>query len=313
VEWAVAEVGMGGRLDATNVVRPEVAVVTRIGMDHTKTLGDAIALIAAEKAGLVKPGVPVVSSALHPDARSVVERAAAERGCPLYLLGRDFRFVHRALGWDGSQVEATTWRKSRRFRLPMLGERQSENAAVAFAAYDVLVERCRIPEPDAEALAEIDIPCRIELVCRSPAVILDAAHNESSAEALAETLDSLPKVAGPRVLIFGATQDKDWQAMLRILTPKFSHIVFTQYRHNPRAVPAARLVGFVPTPEMETFMEYDPKAAWSKAWSLVSPPASEAAKSPSGLICATGSFFLASELRPLMTQTLACGRNVYNS
>ena len=302
VDWAVVEVGVGGRLDATNVVAPAVSVISEIGLDHTKTLGETIAAIAAEKAGIIKPGTPALTSATHPEAVEVIERYSAENDAPLYRLGRDFRYEYQSRGWDGSHVVVETGKELRQFDWRLLGAHQARNAALAWAAFDVVAEKFRLESPPADTLKDLRMPGRLEVIQREPfIVILDVAHNEPSAVALAEFLRMVKKGAGPRVLIFAASRDKNWPAMLERLVDQFDMIVATQYRQNARAAPVTQLVERLGRLGVIPIVTVGPQEAWAAALKQV-------AGYREGLICVAGSFFLAAEIRPLLLQSGGYGR-----
>jgi dihydrofolate synthase/folylpolyglutamate synthase len=297
-EMAVLEVGMGGRLDATNVCRPAVTLITTISRDHTRHLGSRIDQIAREKAGIVKPGIPLVSGVTAPEARKVIAEVCGEQGAPLRQLGQDFDFRYHPPGQDtGALVTVHTPRETwPELPLPLLGEHQAANAAVAIAALEVLVDQGWDVTPQAVryGLRRVRWPGRIEIVGRRPTVIIDAAHNWAAVAALLKTLDeSCP--ARRRVLIFAATRDKDVCGMLRQLLPRFDTVVLTTFQNNPRNVPIeelqrlARMLGDQPLHTAS-----DPASAWKLARRLVGP---------ADLICITGSFFIAAELRELILDT----------
>jgi dihydrofolate synthase / folylpolyglutamate synthase len=302
VDWAVVEVGVGGRLDATNVVSPAVSVIAEIGLDHTKTLGETIAAIAAEKAGIIKPETPVLTSATSPEAIEVIQRFAERNNAPLKRLGRDFSCEHRSLGWDGSRVFVETWKGRRKFNWRLLGAHQGRNAALAWATFDLLAQKFNLKSPPPDALNEMQIPGRMEVIQREPfVVLLDVAHNEPSAAALAEFLRSAPKTSGTRVLVFAASRDKNWPAMLDRLVDLFDVVVVTQYQQNARAVPVAQLADRLKSRGLSPIVTIGPQVAWRTAVENV-------AGRREGLICIAGSFFLAAEIRPQLLQTAKQGR-----
>ncbi|MEO0530376.1 MAG: folylpolyglutamate synthase/dihydrofolate synthase family protein [Planctomycetota bacterium] len=242
VDAVVLEVGLGGRLDSTNVVTPAVSVITSISLDHTKQLGATRDLIAAEKAGIIKPGVPVVSGVTDAEAGDVIARLANERGSRLRLSGRDFtlqgdRFTRTAA--DGTEESIDNV-------VPALpGEAQARNAAVALATLGVLAdEGWELPiEARREGIATGRLPGRMERFEGDPLVIIDGAHNEASAEALADALDSLcsPASRERRVLVVAISNDKSPGAILKPLARRFSCVVGTRFLDNPRALPPSDL------------------------------------------------------------------------
>jgi dihydrofolate synthase/folylpolyglutamate synthase len=299
VEAAVLEVGLGGRLDSTNVCRPEVAIITSISFDHTLLLGNRLASIAFEKAGIIKPDRPAISGAIAAEAREVIERVCRERGAPLWQLERDFRYRYQpgrvtADGWQRPRVQVSTpagdWPE---MELNLLGEHQAANAAVALACVDRLEQLgWDLPEKAVAAgLAGVSWPARLEVVGRRPLVVLDCAHNVASAEALVQTLRTSFAPAR-RLLVFAGSSDKDLAGMFRVLAPHFAHAFLTRYTDNARGVPPERLAELL-------------RSAGHLSATLTDTPASalaaaRAAAGPDDLICLTGSVFLAGELRPLL-------------
>ncbi len=237
VDALVCEVGLGGRLDATNVVHPLVSVITSLSYDHTYLLGNTLAEIARENAGIIKPGVSVVSAPQPPEAIAVLEHVAAERGAPLIAVGRD---------WVYENGETTRCGQSFRagpaggplcdYWTPLIGEHQVINATVALAALDVTRQQGLHLPTDAVAagLRTVNWPGRFEIVRQQPWIVLDAAHNGESARWLSQALETLFADVGRRVMIFGAMADKDVRSMFTILLPHFDHLIFTQAAH-PRA------------------------------------------------------------------------------
>lgn len=309
VAAAVLEVGMGGRLDSTNVCQSTISVITSISLDHTKQLGDSLAQIAWEKSGIIKPGIPVVSGVLAPEALAVVERTAAERGCRLVQLGREFDFTYAPSRCDGSRDAASSidfhfHEFPRRtggvaatladVRFGLLGKHQAANCAVALAVLEELRRlHWNLPERDVRrGLAELYWPARVETIARAPTVVLDAAHNVASIQALIETLDEC-FVARKRILLFATTQEKDVAGMLKLALPKFDEVVLTRYLHNARGVPVAELAGIAArTSHRNWRTAADPSEAWSIVRSL--EPARD------DLVCIAGSFFIAAQMRPII-------------
>lgn len=192
VEYVVLETGMGGRLDCTNVCHPIVTIITTIGLDHTHILGDTLAQIAAEKAGIIKSGIPVVTWAVQPEAFPVIADRAHDLGCPLLCGDRDILLNGSySAGEDGARFTVSS-RLCRHENLtsPLLGEHQARNSALAVVAADLLAEtEPRVtPAGIRNGVSAVSWPLRFEIIQRSPTVVLDAAHNPQSAAALATTL-----------------------------------------------------------------------------------------------------------------------------
>jgi dihydrofolate synthase/folylpolyglutamate synthase len=240
VDAAVIEVGLGGRLDATNVVMPRVSVITSLSYDHMAVLGNTLTAIAGEKAGILKPGVPVVSAPQKAEALAVIERMAAERGCPLTLVGREVFVEAGEHSLDGQAfILSVPGGERAAFRIPLLGRHQIVNAAVAWAAL-----RASGLDVDEEAVrrgfAAARWPCRFQVVRREPPVVLDSAHNTDSFEKLAQTLDDyFPN--RPVTLIFGSSEDKDTAGMLGALGRRLALVVATRADH-PRALDPEKIL-----------------------------------------------------------------------
>lgn len=310
VQAAVVEVGMGGRLDSTNVVDPAVCVLTNISLDHTKQLGSTIAEIAGEKAGIIKPGKPVVSSAAAEDARVVIRERALRVGARLREWNVDFDVICEPRGLEGSDVEVATWRRRwPKLRIAPVGAHQCANAATAMAAIDALIES-GLPlreEAIGPGLSRLAIPGRFEVLSSDPRVILDVAHNPASFEALAATLDAVlpPSGRGRRILVFAVSRDKDWRGMWQAIRGRFDTVVVTQYTSHQRALPASVLAAHVGKSGARVITTGSVEEAWlavlkeleSKGLRRTS---SAASLSPDeDVIVATGSFYLVAELRDL--------------
>ena len=240
VDVAVVEAGMGGRWDATNVNAADVAVITPIGMDHTDYLGETLAEIAAEKAGIIKPGARVVLAHQQPEALAVLIQAADDAGATVLLPGTDYEVISRGLAVGGQVV---TMRVAdhvyEEVFLNLHGRHQADNAALALAAVRALLGRN--PEPDlvTEAFAQVHSPGRLEVIGRHPLTLADAAHNPHGMQALclavAEsfTYDRL-------VAVLAIMGDKDIDAMLSSLAQIVDEVVVTA-NDSPRCLPAADL------------------------------------------------------------------------
>lgn len=241
VEMAVLEVGLGGRLDSTNVILPQVAIITNVGLDHTAILGNTLSSIAFEKAGIIKQHVPVVSGVEAPEALPVIENACREKDAPLYLLGRDI-WVEEVRSFDrngtrGLICKIKTWRHTYHdIVLPLVGIHQAQNCALVLGALEVM--RCRnyITISDdviREALASLYCPARIEIFSKNPSIILDFAHTVDSMRFLKKTLLENFKFH-KLILILGFSQDKDLDNILKEIVWEGDCIVVTRSR-NPRA------------------------------------------------------------------------------
>jgi dihydrofolate synthase / folylpolyglutamate synthase len=256
VDWAVIEVGLGGRLDATNVITPQVSVITSLSYDHTAWLGNTLAEIAAEKAGIIKPGVPVVCASQPLEATSVIERIAHERNAPLVLLGRHWRWTAgtTALEKQTFQIKQVARVRSNEhpfvndlegwYEVPLLGKHQLENATAVIATMDVLRSRGVgldiTARPIRDGLRMTRWPGRFEILRPDPPVIADGAHNIDSVNKLAATLAEV--FPGKRwTFVFGCYKDKDAAGMLKALAPRSTRWIMTQ-AENTRVLPAESLL-----------------------------------------------------------------------
>ena len=297
VDAAVLEVGLGGRLDSTNVCRPAVSVITSISFDHTQQLGNTLAAIAGEKAGIIKPGVPVVCGVMEEEPQEVVARTAQEHGCRLLQAGRDFRYRYHDGRVDFEYTVAGQEHCLEDVRLALRGPHQAANAAVALATIAELRHQGWCVPIDAmrRGLARATLPGRVEFLAGQPSVVLDTAHNLASARAL---VDSLAEIAslGRRTLILAVSQDKDVRAIVRELIPHFDRVMVTQYQENPRAVLASDLAELVRAEIGDTTRRQVTVCATPReAWEAVCRTAERGE-----LVCIAGSFYLAAELRPLV-------------
>jgi dihydrofolate synthase/folylpolyglutamate synthase len=252
VDFAAIEVGLGGRLDATNVVEPVVAVITSLSYDHMHVLGNSLSDIAREKAGIIKRGIPLVLAPQQHEAERVVEEIARERGAPIIRVGRDWLYAPG--GHDLERQSVFIWPASEqahmdtfvataggeewappRYEIPLLGYHQVINSAVAYAALDVVRRSGVRLEEEAiqEGFRTVFWPGRFQVLSRSPAVIIDSAHNRDSALRLRIALDDYFP-GQPVSLVFGAMGDKDIPGMLAELLPRVSRLILTRPDH-PRA------------------------------------------------------------------------------
>jgi dihydrofolate synthase/folylpolyglutamate synthase len=299
VDVALVEVGLGGRFDSTNVCLPLVSLITSISFDHTRQLGNRLASIAFEKAGIVKPGRRVVSGATVPEAAQVIQDVCRQRHAPLRQLGVDFSYRYRpgkvtATETRRARVEVVTRRRTwPEMELSLLGEHQAANAAVAIGCIEELHDQ-GLSIPDAAVsggLAGVDWPARLEVLGRRPLVVLDCAHNVASMHALVDALDaSFPP--GRRLLVLACSNDKDLAGILRVLTPHFAEVFLTCFRNNPRSARPEQLLELLrQSSDLPATVCPTSGEAWEKA---------RAAARAEDLICVTGSVYLAGEVRPLL-------------
>ncbi|MBI5931430.1 MAG: bifunctional folylpolyglutamate synthase/dihydrofolate synthase [Chloroflexi bacterium] len=290
VDIAVIEVGLGGTLDSTNIVKPIVSIITSLSFDHMAVLGNTIGAIAGEKAGIIKSGIPVVSAPQPADGQAVIERVAAEKHAPLTLIGRDWLLEIAAPSLDGQRFSVQVGDETKSYTTNLLGQHQAINAAVALAAMPH-VEKAGLPVPasaQAEGLQNVRWAGRLEIVHHNPLVVTDAAHNRASARYLAESLTQL-FTAKPLVLVFGAKGDKDISGMMEELLPMVDSLVITQAvdarAENPDQIVAkARQV----RPDLDIAIVSTVGDALRQGMRLAEPQ---------GLVCATGSLYIVGEVR----------------
>jgi dihydrofolate synthase/folylpolyglutamate synthase len=244
VDVAVIEVGLGGRLDATNVILPRVSVITSLSLDHTYVLGDTLGEIAAEKSGIIKPGVPVVLAPQAEEARRVVAQVAGEHNAPLLQVGKDILYSIQSKSLEGQTLSISRPDNQTEpviLDINLLGEHQAENAAVAYAALQLFSDHGLAVSPRVirEGFASAHWPGRFEVLNPAPPLVVDAAHNPYSMRALKHTLDEYYPDK-PVILVFGVSEDKDVQAMFAELQPRVKHVIASESTH-PRAMHAQEL------------------------------------------------------------------------
>ncbi|MFN0199580.1 MAG: bifunctional folylpolyglutamate synthase/dihydrofolate synthase [Planctomycetaceae bacterium] len=302
VEIVSLEVGLGGRLDSTNLCRPEVCVITNISKDHVAILGNTVEQIAREKAGIIKRGIPVVSGVTTTGPQAVIDEACRVHEADLWLKDREI-FAHYfptgtcetteiLSGRVDVETPVRTWRQ---VPVTLPGVHQGDNAALALATVDRL---CRLGWSIDEAkvsagMQQVRWPARIEIVRRRPWVILDAAHNLASCQALTATLtDRFP--GRRRIVIFAVSKDKDVAGLVNQMVHAADELIFTQYLSNPRATPGEDLVRMAQSQKPGSYhYAASPREAWMMAQQL---------STPDDVICITGSFFLAAEMREMWLQ-----------
>ena len=291
VEFAVLEVGMGGRLDATNVVNPLVAVITSLSYDHTHILGETLPLIAREKAGIIKDQALVVSAPQSPAAMAVIEEVCREKEAELTVIGRDWTWEAGEADLEGQWFRVTNHESritNNGFWIPLLGRHQLDNATVVVAAIEKLRQRgVNVPEASVgEGLRRVRWPGRLEILGQRPFVVVDCAHNADSAGKLKTALEEV--FAYRRlILIFGASADKDIEGMMRELFPLAHQVIVTQARH-PRAADS----GALREKALPVGREVVVSDSVAEALSLALETAG-----PHDLICVTGSVFVVAEAR----------------
>jgi dihydrofolate synthase/folylpolyglutamate synthase len=328
-DCVVLEVGLGGRLDSTNVCQPVTSIITNISIDHTRQLGATVDKIAFEKAGIIKPSVPIVSGATNAKAAEVIAKVAKERDAPLLVLGPDFDFedtdveagfVFSVKGkFDLGRGVRTLAPKPPgsdqvpdlhpisyqidKLKLGFLGLHQRVNAAVAVAAIQTLNARgWNISDEEIRTgLSRATLAGRTEVLSCSPAIVIDIAHNVASIGALIETLKSdFPQwqTVSRRNVILAISRDKDAVGMLRPLVENFDQIMLTRYQDNPRGMSEDELLSMATKIQSELRSTSQPAAELTTAtnpdlaWEHVIGKLGN-----NDLLCITGSAFLVAELR----------------
>lgn len=244
VDVALIETGLGGRLDSTNVILPEAAGVTSIGLDHTEYLGDSLEEIAIEKAGIFKPGRPAVIGESDPAIRALlVERARAVGATQIRVVAEEIQLSELFIGEDGTTATIDGLGDRARLRTPLVGRHQAANLAFALTLLDAAGAPFRVRPSEAEGpLGDVRVPGRFQHVGR---YVFDVAHNPSGAEVVAQTLASVDPPR-PVVVLLCVLRDKDWRAMLRVLGRVGSHFVLTMAPTAPasRAWDLAEVAAF---------------------------------------------------------------------
>lgn len=285
---AVIEVGIGGRLDATNVVSPAACVITPLDLEHTDILGDTLELIAFEKAGIIKPGAPVFIGFQAPAAREVFQKVCTERGAPGTFLDEEVGAIDARVDARGTSFTLRLGKEPTvDFRLSLVGEFQAENAALAY----LTLRRTRpeiLPAHYRDGFLSATLPGRMEVRSGAPVIVLDGAHTPL---AVTRLLESFRKICpGPSILIFGSVSGKKPMEMAAILAPAFTHIIIstpgTFKESNPREV-----AEIFSARNPATRLEKDPREALRLAREL------SGGRMP---ILVTGSFYMVSEVRKLL-------------
>lgn len=288
VDFAVTEVGLGGRLDATNVVDPLVSVITSISLEHTAILGDTHEAIAKEKAEIIKSNRPVVVAPQIPEAQTVFETVAADRDAPMDGVGRDIHLKRKDWSINGQSFDLTTQLAcySDLF-LPLLGEHQAINAATAIACIErIRQEGYSVPRTSIHGgLKAVHWAGRMQVVGQSPVILLDGAHSPTSVEALCKAIREVFYYRR-LILVVGLMRDKDLRTIGKILCPFADEIITTQAFDNPRVTPAEEIA-----------------QAWSEIGANfhVCPnvreaiPLAQSIATPSDLICIAGSIYIVGE------------------
>ena len=293
VEWAVIETGMGGRFDATNVIRPEVSVITNLSIEHTDYLGHTIKDLAREKGGIIKPGAPVVTAVSQPSGIKVIEKTAQKNNAPLFQFKKGFSI--RKTPGKGTYNYQGIHETFNRIVKPLPGEHQRENLSMALAAMELVFDRFKTKDKRytldqdlvEKGLAAAHWPGRLERVMENPLVILDGAHNLKAAQVLATYLKKIVTDKN-LTLVIGILDDKPHEDMLKLLVPLARRVIVTQAKTD-RSIPT----GVIATSVQNFFSGKveeikDVKEAVSHAIST---------SSKEDAICIAGSLYVAGEAK----------------
>lgn len=302
VDFAIIEVGLGGRLDSTNVCQPLLCIITSISRDHTALLGDTLAEIAGEKAGIIKPGVPVVSGVTAVEAQQVIATVARQNDSALDQLGEQFTSVPSPDSWQEAdaagifqQAFEFQWhaKPKQQLSIGVKGDHQVANAGLAIAAVEKLreMEHAISPEALQTGLITTHLPARIECLSERPVVIVDAAHNDASAAALVSVLNKhFPDRR--RHLVFASSGDKDHAAVLSHLLGVFHQAWLTKYGFSSRTTSPEQLLKVIESIEYDRSLPIhttdEAKVAFHEAL---------AATGKEDVLVVTGSFFIAAEFK----------------
>jgi len=300
VDIAVIEAGLGGRLDSTNVLRPSVCGVTSISLDHTKQLGDTVAKIAAEKAGIFKRDVPIVSAPQDLEAKRVLQKHAKQTRSRLMFTGEDIDFSYRVessrqAGCHTRICLTTPQSRFEHLPVPVLGEHQAINCGLALALLDQLKSQgMKIDDDQAmEGLAAVSLPGRMELISEDPRILVDGAHNAASVQALLRAVGQhIPYDS--MVMIFGCAQDKDIPGMMDRIATGADKVIFTRAINTPRSArPEDLAAAYTECCGREAQVTQDLADALRTAKSAVSRE---------DLICICGSFYLVGEAKIMIQE-----------
>ena len=300
VDIAIVEVGMGGRLDATNIVDPLLTVITSISLDHTNILGDTIPKIAYEKAGIIKKGIPVVLGRQTQEAKNVIFDVAKRNESPIMDVFNQYHWEQKAYSLDSQQFKIIQLNQRIQsltiFDMKLLGDHQLDNATTAYAVIDHLREHYEISENSVKkGFQNTRWPGRFEIICKEPLIIVDGAHNPDSFEKLSQTIEKF--LNGLNItLIFGASEDKDIGEMIRYISPYVDSIIFTKSDH-PRAMTEKEIkerLGMM-VPEPFIFCGID---------ELID----ETIKNEKGTYIASGSIFIAGAVKEILQSKKLMGQ-----
>ena len=285
-EFQVLEVGMGGTFDATNVITPEVCIITSISLDHTEVLGNSLPEVAGEKAGIIKSGSIVVTSPQPDEVARVIEETCLNRGAELVRVGSDVTWQSLDFDSNRQSLQVKGRLNSYKLSIPLLGQYQLENAAVAVAALEVLAEGgFKISKGSiVDGLAKVSWPGRLQILSRQPLLVVDGAHNPASAQKLKQSLEQYFDF-DRAILVIGVSCDKDIAGIVSELAPLFNKVVVTRSRH-PRAMAPPPIVAEFTKHGAEVQVAEDIPTALTLALGMAGVR---------DLVCVAGSLFVVGE------------------
>ncbi|MBF0450130.1 MAG: bifunctional folylpolyglutamate synthase/dihydrofolate synthase [Candidatus Magnetomorum sp.] len=287
VDWAIIETGMGGRLDATNVLTPKATIITTIGLEHQAYLGKKICDIAYEKAGIIKPYCPVITDVRHPNAIKTIIDRAHEQFAPLYQLGQNIRIRHSKKGFSYCGLKYD-WRH---LHCALNGQHQIRNAALALCAYECTVDKHATWQAVDEGLRTVTWPGRMEIISQDPLIIIDGAHNFMAIKQLSVYLKSTLK-GRPLTLVLGVLDDKPYEKMLMPLLKLSESLIITQPKID-RGMDAKILYDFAKPHVKNVRIVKNVADAYLEA--------TQNAK-PSDAICITGSLYVVGEAKAALSE-----------
>jgi len=292
VDWAVIETGMGGRLDATNIVRPAVSIITNLSLEHQEYLGNTLAQIAAEKGGIIKQGVPLVTGVKQAGALSILNGIAEEKSAPVYRLGKDFKVRRRSGGGFTFFGIHNRWSD---MKTSLMGGHQIDNAAISLATCELLNRAgTSISEQDCrKGLSDLCWPGRLEIVSESPRIILDGAHNLVAARNLAAFLAQETNQR-PITMVIGILDDKPYEAMLAALLPVTQKVIITRPQID-RGLPPETLYAEARKYGKDITLLPDVHQAVKQAVSQAAPD---------DVICIAGSLYVIGEAKVCLSRLL---------
>lgn len=313
VDWAVVEAGMGGRLDATNVLLPEVSIITNIGLDHKEFLGESISDIAFEKASIIKPTIPVVTATHHPEALEVVGRIAKNCGSKIHIYDKDFKstliamddkhIIFDYISTSLSPTHTNSYRKYNNLSIPLSGKHQLYNVSSSIRACEILIQKGFHISNDAinKGLLNLNLEGRLEWVSETPPIIIDSAHNPEAAQALANTVKEVFLDFKKIILIIGIMKDKDIEGILKPLLQVSDTIILTKAK-GERAAPSEKLKESIKN------LEKSDNKNFMSGTVLTTNTVAEAIErakilwSKNHIILVTGSFYTTGEVKEILGQ-----------